>query len=84
VRERGRRFDPLDLEVEGAEERRRRSERMDRRADVVPEPWQRQLERARAAPDRVLRLDDEDRSPRLGESDRRRKPVRARADDDCV
>jgi hypothetical protein len=84
MRERGRRFDPLDVETELAEERRCGRERVDRRADVVSKPGKRQLERARAAADRVLRLEDEDGPSGLGESDGGSEPVRARADDDRV
>jgi hypothetical protein len=57
---------------------------MDRRAHVVPESGQRQLERARATADRVLRLEDDDGAPRLREGDGGGQPVRARADDDGV
>ena len=57
---------------------------MNRRADVVPVTGQRQLERPRAAADRVLRLQDEDGASGLGESDGGGKPVRARTDDDGV
>jgi hypothetical protein len=57
---------------------------VDRRADVVPEAGERQLGRARAAADAVLRLEDEDRASGLRESDRGGEPVRAGADDDCV
>jgi hypothetical protein len=82
VRERGRRLDPLDIEVERAKERRRGRERMDRRADVVTEARKGQLERARPAADRVLRLDDEDGASCLRECDRGGEAVRACADDD--
>jgi len=84
VRERGRRLDPLDAEAERPKERRCRAERVDGRADVVPEPGERQLERARAAADRVLRLEDEDGPSGLGEGDGGGEPVRACADDDGV
>ena len=57
---------------------------MNRRAEVVAEPGQRQLERARAAAYRVLCLEDEDGTSGLSERDRGREPVRPRADDDCV
>jgi hypothetical protein len=84
MRERGRRVDPLDVEIELPEERRRCRERVDRRADVVPEPGKRQLERARAAADRVLRLEDADGPSSLSERDGGSEPVRACADDDRV
>jgi hypothetical protein len=57
---------------------------MDRGADVVAESGQRELGGARAAADRVPRLDDENGAPGLGECDRGGEAVRAAADDDCV
>jgi hypothetical protein len=57
---------------------------VDRGADVVAEAGQRELGRARAAADGVLRLEDEDRAAGLREGDRGRQPVRAGADDDGV
>jgi hypothetical protein len=57
---------------------------MDRRAHVVAEARKRQLERARSAADRVLRLEDEDGPSGLRESDGGGEAVRARADDDGV
>jgi hypothetical protein len=57
---------------------------MNRRAGVVAEARQRQLECASAAADRVLRLEDEDRSSGLRERDGGGEPVRAGADDDGV
>jgi hypothetical protein len=84
MRERGGRLDPVDVELERPEERRRDAERVDGRADVVPEAGERELGRARAAADAVLRLEDEDRASGLRESDRGGKPVRAGADDDGV
>ena len=84
VRERGRRFDPVDVEVERAEERRRDCERVNRRADVVPEAGECQLGGAGAAADGVLRLDDEDGASGLRQGDGGREPVRAGADDDRV
>jgi hypothetical protein len=79
-----RRLDPIDVELERVEERRRRGERMDRGADVVTEPRKRQLRGARPAADRVPRLDDEDGTSGLRECERGSEPVRARTDDDCV
>jgi len=84
MRQRRQRLDPVDLEVERVEEGRRCRERVDRRADVVTEAGQRQLGGARAAPDRVASLDDEDRAPGLRESDGGGEAVRAGADDDGV
>jgi hypothetical protein len=84
MRERERRLDPVDVQRERSEERRSRGERMDGGTDVVPEPGERQLGRTRAAANRVLRLEDEDRASRLGEGDGGGEPVRAGADDDGV
>jgi hypothetical protein len=84
MRERRRRLDPLHVELQRPEERRRRGERMDRGADVVPKSRERQLERARATADRLLRLEDDDGASGLRERDRGGEPVRARADDDGV
>ncbi len=50
----------------------------------MTEAGQRQLGGARAAPDRVASLDDEDRAPGLRESDGGGEAVRAGADDDGV
>jgi hypothetical protein len=57
---------------------------VDRRAHVVSEPRQRQFSRASSAPDRLLALEDPDRSSGLRERDRGREPVRPGADDDGV
>ena len=57
---------------------------MDRGADVVAKSRERQLRGARAAPDRLLRLDDAYGAPRLCERDRGSKAVRPRPDDDGV
>jgi hypothetical protein len=84
VRERGGRRDPVDVEAEGAEERRCRGERVNRGADVVSETRERQLRRPCAAADRVLRLEDEDGASGLREGDRGGEPVRPRPDDDGV
>ena len=87
VRERGRRFDPLEpvlLERQRAEERRALDERVDCRADVVPKSGQRQLGGACAAADGVGRFEDEHGPPGAGEHDRRREPVRPGTDDDSV
>ncbi len=76
------RLDPLDVEVERAEERRVRAERVDRGADVVHEPGQGQLERADAAAESLVRLVDVDVEPRARQLERAGEAVRARADDD--
>jgi hypothetical protein len=82
--ERRGRLNQVELEVERPEERRCGSERMDRRADVMAETGKCQLGRACAAPDRIARLEDEDRTAGLGEGDRGGEAVRPRADDDGV
>lgn len=81
MRERSRRLDQVELEVERPEERRCGDQGVDRRADVVPEAGERELRGARPAADRVARLEDADRVPGLGEGDRGSEAVRARADD---
>jgi hypothetical protein len=57
---------------------------VDRRADVVPEARERQLGGPNTSPDRLLSLDDEDRSTGLRQRDRGREAVWPRADDDRV
>jgi hypothetical protein len=84
VCERRRRFDPIDIEWKRAEKGRDGGAGMDRRADVVAEPGQRQLGGARAAADRLLRLDDADGAPGLRERDCGSEPVRPRADNYSV
>ncbi len=66
MRERGRWLDPLEAfarQIELAEERRRSTERMECRADVVDEPGKGQLARAAAAADRLVRFVDGDGMP---------------------
>ena len=77
-------LDQVELEFERPEEGRCGSERMDRRADVMAETGKCQLGRACAAPNRLARLEDEDRTAGLGEGDRGGEAVRPRADDDGV
>ncbi len=89
VGERRGRGDPFEVQTERPEERRRGGERrggerVDRGADVVTKAGQRQLRSARAAADRVLRLEDENRATGLRQRERRREAVRTRADDDRV
>ena len=84
MREGRGRLDQLQVEVERPEERGCGSERMDRRADVMAETGKCQLGRACAAPDRLARLEDEDRTAGLGEGDRCGEAVRPRPDDDGV
>jgi hypothetical protein len=57
---------------------------VDRRADIVLEPWQRQFSSASAAADRRLTFEDANRSSRLRERDRGCEPVRPGANDDGV
>src|SRR5918994_7285777 len=73
---------PIDVEVERAEERRLRAEWVDSRADVVHVAGQGQLERADAAADGLLRLVDLDVEPCAGELERAGEAVRPRPDDD--
>ena len=87
MRERGRRLDPLDAarsEWDRPEERRHQRERVDRRADVVDEAGERELSRARAAADRLPRLEHAHRDAGTGQRDRRGQAVRPGADDDRV
>ena len=66
------------------EHRRRGARRVDRGERVVAEAGQRQLLGAHGAAGRVGGLEHEHRAPGLGEPDRGREPVRARADDHGV
>ena len=78
------RLDPLDAvlgERHRAHERRGDPERVDRRADVVHEPGQRQLRRAAAAADRLLGFQHSHGQAGAGQHDRRAETVRTRADD---
>jgi hypothetical protein len=84
VRQRGWRFHHGQIELEPTEERRRRDERVDRRADIVPEPRQRQFSGASAPADRRLTFEDANRSSGLRERYRSCEPVRPGADDDGV
>jgi hypothetical protein len=82
--DRSRRLDQVEVELQRAEERGGEERRVNRGADVVAKPRERQLRRARPAADRLLRFDDADRTPCLGERDRGSQAVRPRADDDGV
>jgi hypothetical protein len=84
VRQRGGRLHHGQIELEPTEERRRWNQRVDRRADIVPEPRQRQLSSASAAADRRLTFENANRSAGLRERDRGCEPVRPGADDDGV
>ena len=75
---------PIDVELDFVEERRYGAERVDRRADVVPEAGKRQFLRSRAAADRVCSLENEHRVPVTRDLERRSQPVRAGTDDYCV
>ena len=69
--ERGVWLDPLEpvlCERELGEERRPHCQRVERRADVVPESGKRQFLGSGAAADRLCALDDEHLAPGLGES----------------
>ena len=82
MRDLRRRVHPLDRELEPAEERRVLAHRVDRRADVVHEPRQRQLERARASADRLLLLVHGHVDAGFRERDRGAQPVGAGSDHD--
>jgi len=84
VSDRSGRLDQVELELQRAEERGGEERRVDRGADVVAKSRERQLGGARPAADRLLRLDDTDGTPRLGERDRSRETVGPGPDDDCV
>jgi hypothetical protein len=82
--ERRRRVDQRQVEVERPEEGRAGNERVDRGADVVTEPGERQLGGSRPAADRVVRFEDQDGAAGLRERDRGGETVRPRTDDDRV
>ncbi len=82
-----RRLDPFDAllrQGHGAEEGRAHAQGMDRGADVVTEPREGELLRARAATHRCRGLEHEHGPAGTGEGQRRGQPVRARADDHPV
>src|SRR5205085_6255195 len=76
------RVDPVDAET--AEDRRRARERVDRRADVMPEAGKRQLLGAETAAAPLCSLVDDNVEAGTRELDRRREAVRPRADDYCA
>jgi hypothetical protein len=78
------RLDQVELELQRAEERGGEERRMNRGADVVAKAGERQLRGARPAADRLLRFDDADRTPCLGERDRGGEAVRPSPDYDRV
>ena len=87
MRQRARGVDELEAvlaERQRREERRADDQGIDRRADVVDVPGQRQLGGSHSAADRVSRLDDEHRPSRPCERDRGGEPVGAAADDDGI
>ena len=57
---------------------------MNRRADVVVEARQGEVEGTSTAPDRLIRLTDEDGEPSTGQHDRRRQSVGSRTHYDRV
>ena len=84
VRDRARRFDPLDAvlaERHRSEERRRAGKRVNGRADVVRESRQRQLGGSHAPADRVARLVDPHPAAGSREDDGRGQAVRPGTDD---
>ena len=87
VHDLGGRKDPLEpvlLERQRPEERGGHTEWVNRRAEVVDVARHRQLRRARAASDRVVRLPHQDRESPFGERDRCGEAVRPRSDHDRV
>ena len=87
MRERRRRLDPFEAVVgerQAAEEARARAEGMDRGADVVVEPRQREVLGAKAAADDLGRLEHQHAASGPRELDGGREPVRPGADDDGV
>jgi hypothetical protein len=84
MRERGRRLDHVEPELEALEERRGGCGRVDRGTDVMSEARERQLGGASPTADGVASLDEEDRASGLRERDRGGEAVRPRADDDGV
>ena len=83
----GIRVDDLDAEPrqrQALEEGGCQRQRVDRRADIVPEAGQGELSSPYTTADRLHRLDDQHRQPTLRKGDRRRQPVRAGPDDDRV
>ncbi len=84
VRDRARRFDPLDAvlaERHRSEKRRRAGKRVNGRADVVRESRQRQLGGSHAPADRVARLVDPHPAAGSREDDGRGQAVRPGTDD---
>ena len=73
-----------EREIERAEERRFRDERMDRRAHVVTKAGQGQLRRPGPAADGLVALEEEHGPSRLRERHGCGEPVRPSADDDGV
>jgi hypothetical protein len=84
VRQRGWRLHHGQIELEPTEEGRRWDQRVDRRADIVLEPRQRQFSSSSATADRRLTFEDANRSSGLRKRDRSCEPVRPGADDDGV
>src|SRR5215213_4453732 len=87
MRERDLRVDPLDapaFERQRPEERRDDADRVYGRAHVAPEAGRRQLKRARAAADGLLRFEHADREPTPRKLYPSAQAVRPRADHDRV
>jgi hypothetical protein len=82
--DRSGRLDQVELELQRAEERGDEERRVDRGADVVAKPGERQLRGAGPAADGRLRFDDADRTPCLGQRDRGSEAVRPGPDYDRV
>jgi hypothetical protein len=87
MRELGRRLDelePIFLQWQRPQKRRRNRHRMHRRADIVIETRQREFSRSCTTADCRLRLEDRHLPPGLSKGDRRREAVWPRADHDGI
>src|SRR5689334_17542343 len=77
-------MEPVFFQFELAKEWRADCQRMDCGAKVVSKAGQRNFRGTRAAADRVVGLDDEDRESLLCEPHGSRQAVRAGTDHDCI
>ena len=85
--ERDRGLDEVQAEIgqgQRTEKRRRQGEGHDCRAHIVDKPWQRELRRSQAAAERLGRLQHKHRSPGARQRNRRRQPIRPRANHNRV
>ena len=79
-----RELEAVPGEIERRERRRPGRERNDGRANVVPEPGERELFGADAAPEPICRFEKQDRTPLDGEDRRGGEPVGPGPDHDRV